>query len=92
MQRYELFFNLQTFGEFILFFFEKTGLRMGGDMRKPVTNTGIRMLFFQLLFEVNHLDGCNCALVSLVAKFATGTVFCLFHVVGGDEAINYRAP
>ena len=47
-------------------------------------------LFLQLVLEVNHLDGCHCTFVSLVAQASAGTVFGLLHVVGGNQTVNHR--
>ena len=47
-------------------------------------------LFLQLVLEVNHLDGCHCTFVALVAQASAGTVFGLLHVVGGNQTVNHR--
>ena len=56
----------------------------------------IALLIFLLLVlnlletcrQIDHLDGCNGAFVTLVAMDAACSVLGLLHGVGGDEAID----
>ena len=48
------------------------------------------LLLLQLTLEVDHLDGCYGAFVTFIAQTTTGTVFCLLHIVGGNQTVDDR--
>ena len=37
---------------------------------------------------IHHFDGGDCAFITFIAKDATAAIFCLIHVVTGEQSID----